>query len=145
MSSCEVQNEVGGRPFESFWVNIKGENSHEDVIINYTPPTQEKALIFKWLNEVSKSVSKSFMRYFNCHGIFVHHRTGQIFNLRFMCEKYHEHQKELHCNFIDIKKNCFDRVQQKALWLTIKKHNVSPTSISLIEESYNTSSIVVAA
>ena len=45
--------------------------------------------------------------------------TGQIFNLRILCEKYLQHQQDLYHVFIDFKK-AFDRVWHAALWV-IKK------------------------
>ena len=46
--------------------------------------------------------------------------TEQIFNLRILCEKYLQHQKDLYHVFIDFKK-AFDRVWYAALWATMKK------------------------
>ena len=46
--------------------------------------------------------------------------TEQIFNLRILCEKYLQHQQDLHHIFIDFKK-AFDRVWHAALWATMKK------------------------
>ena len=60
----------------------------------------------------------------------------QIFNLRSIIEKYHEHQLELHHVFIDFKK-AFDRVWHQALWATMNKFNIDKTLIALIEELYN--------
>ena len=39
----------------------------------------------------------------------------QIFNLRILCEKYLQHQQDLHHVFIDFKK-AFDRVWHAAVW-----------------------------
>ena len=41
-------------------------------------------------------------------------------NLQILCEKYLQHQQDLHDVFIDFKK-AFDRVWHAALWATIKK------------------------
>ena len=41
--------------------------------------------------------------------------TEQIFNLRILCEKYLQHQKDLYHVFTDFKK-AFDRVWHAALW-----------------------------
>ena len=60
----------------------------------------------------------------------------QIFNLRSIIEKYHEHKLELHHVFIDFKK-AFDRVWHQALWVTMNKFNIDKTLIALIEELYN--------
>ena len=45
--------------------------------------------------------------------------TEKIFNLRILCEKYHQHQQYLYHVFIDFKK-AFDRVLHAALWATTK-------------------------
>ena len=50
--------------------------------------------------------------------------TEQIFNLRILCEKYSQHQQDLYHVFTDFKK-AFDRVRHAALWVTIKKYNIS--------------------
>ncbi|KAK3849655.1 hypothetical protein Pcinc_043594 [Petrolisthes cinctipes] len=47
----------------------------------------------------------------------------QIFNLRLLCEKHLQHQRELYHVFIDFKK-AFDRVWHDALWATMKKFNM---------------------
>ena len=44
--------------------------------------------------------------------------TEQIFSLRILCEKYLQHQQDLHQVFIDFKKT-FDRVRHAALWTTM--------------------------
>ena len=53
--------------------------------------------------------------------------TEQIFNLRILCQKYLQHQKDLYHVFIDFK-NAFDRVWHAALWATTKKSNISTKS-----------------
>ena len=53
--------------------------------------------------------------------------TEQIFNVRILCEKFRDHCRELHHDFVDFKK-VFDRVWHKALWCTMKKHNIHQTS-----------------
>ena len=50
--------------------------------------------------------------------------TEQIFNLRILCEKYLQHPQDLCHVFIDFKK-AFDMVQNKALWATMKKYDIS--------------------
>ena len=52
--------------------------------------------------------------------------TGQIFNLRILCEKYLQRQQDPYHVFIDFKK-AFDRVWPAALWATTKKYNISLT------------------
>ena len=54
----------------------------------------------------------------------------QIFNLRILCEKQFEHQRDLYHVFIDFKR-AFERVWHAALWATTKKYNIS-TSLILI-------------
>ena len=46
--------------------------------------------------------------------------TEQIFNLRILCKKYLQHQRDLYHVFIDFKK-AFDRVWHAALLATMKK------------------------
>ena len=58
--------------------------------------------------------------------------TGHIFNLRIPCEKYLQHQQDLHNVFIDFKK-AFDRVWHAALWATMKKYNISTNLIQVIK------------
>ena len=62
--------------------------------------------------------------------------TGQIFNLRILCEKYLQHQQDLYHVFIDFKK-AFDRVWHAALWATMKKYNISTNLIQVIKNLYN--------
>ena len=74
-------------------------------------------------------------------------RTGrstieQITNVRILGEKYRNHQKELHHNFIDFKK-AFDRVWRKALWEIMKKHNMGTELVKVIETLYENSSNAV--
>ena len=57
--------------------------------------------------------------------------TEQIFNLRILCEKHLQHQRDLYHVFIDFKK-AFDRVWHAALWATMKKYNISTIIIILI-------------
>ena len=60
--------------------------------------------------------------------------TGQIFNLRILCEKYLQHQHQ-HV-YVDFK-NTFHRVWHAALWATTRKYNISAT----LFESSNTSTM----
>ena len=62
----------------------------------------------------------------------------QIFNLRVLCEKMSEHQKEIHYNFIDFKK-AFDRVWQEALWKIMRKYDINKDLIAVIEALHNDS------
>ena len=62
--------------------------------------------------------------------------TEQIFNLRILCEKYQQHQKDLYHVFIDFKK-AFDRVWHEALWATMKLYNINANLIQIIESLYN--------
>ena len=61
--------------------------------------------------------------------------TEQIFNLRILCEKYLQHQQDLHHVFIDFKK-AFDRVWHSALWATMSKYS-STNLIQVIKNLYN--------
>ena len=54
--------------------------------------------------------------------------TEQIFNLRILCEKYLQHQQNLHHVFIDFKK-AYDRVWHEALWATMRKYNINVSII----------------
>ena len=69
--------------------------------------------------------------------------TEQIFNLRILCEKYLQHQKDLYHVFIDFKK-AFDRDWHAALWATMKKCNISTNLVQVIKKLYNkaTSAVV---
>ena len=62
--------------------------------------------------------------------------TEQIFNLRILCEKYLQHQQNLHQVFIDFKK-AFDRVWHAALWATMRKYNISANLVRTIEQLYD--------
>ena len=62
--------------------------------------------------------------------------TEQIFNLRFLCEKYLQHQQDLYHVFIDFKK-AFGRVWHAALQATMKKYNISTNLIQVIKNLYN--------
>uniref|UniRef100_H3A4I6 Reverse transcriptase domain-containing protein n=1 Tax=Latimeria chalumnae TaxID=7897 RepID=H3A4I6_LATCH len=66
----------------------------------------------------------------------------QIFNLRILVEKHLEHQKPVFHNFIDFKK-AFDRVWQKALWVTMWKYNFGTKLINIIEALYENSKSAV--
>ena len=62
--------------------------------------------------------------------------TEQIFNLRILCEKYLQHQKNLYHVFIDFKK-AFNRVWHAALWATMGKYNISANLVRTIEQLYD--------
>ena len=62
--------------------------------------------------------------------------TEQIFNLRILCEKYLQHQHDLYHEFIDFKE-AFDRVWYAALWVTMKKYNISTKLIRVIKNLYD--------
>ena len=59
----------------------------------------------------------------------------QIFNLRILCEKHLQHQRNIYHVFIDFKK-AFDRVWHEALWTTMKKFNISGKLIDTIQSLY---------
>ena len=68
-------------------------------------------------------------------------RTGrstseQIFNLRVLCEKSLQHQQDLYHVFMDFK-TAFDREGHSALWATMRKYNICPNLIRLIEQNYD--------
>ena len=62
--------------------------------------------------------------------------TEQIFNLRIICDKYLQHQQNLHHFFIDFKK-AFDRIWHEALWATMRKYNINASIIRAIENLYD--------
>ena len=64
--------------------------------------------------------------------------TEQIFNLRFLCEKYLQHQQDLYQYqyVIDLKK-AFDRVWHAALLATMKKYNISTNLVRVIKNLYD--------
>ena len=66
----------------------------------------------------------------------------QIFNLRIICEKYRELNKELHHNFIDFKK-AFDRVWHEGMWAVLEKHNISKSITDIIRALYDRSESTV--
>ena len=59
----------------------------------------------------------------------------QIFNLRILCEKHLQHQRNIYNVFIDFKR-AFDRVWHEALWATMKKFNISGKLIETIQSLY---------
>ena len=62
--------------------------------------------------------------------------TEQIFNLRILCDKYLQHQQDIYHVFVDFKK-AFDGVWHAALWVTMKKHNISNNLIRVIRNLYD--------
>ena len=62
--------------------------------------------------------------------------TEQIFNLRILCEKYLQHQKDLYHVFIVFKK-AFDRVWHAALWTTMRQYNINANLIRMIKNLYD--------
>ena len=58
--------------------------------------------------------------------------TEQIFNLKFLCEKYLQHQQDLYHVFTDFRK-AFDRVRHATLWATVKKYNMSANLFRVIK------------
>ena len=61
--------------------------------------------------------------------------TEQIFNLRILCEKYLQHQRDLYYVLVDFKK-AFDRVWHAALRATMK-YNISTNLIRVIKNLYD--------
>ena len=62
--------------------------------------------------------------------------TEQIFNLRILCERYHQHQQDLYHVFIDFKK-AFDRVWHSALWATMNLYNINSNLLNVIQNLYD--------
>ena len=62
--------------------------------------------------------------------------TEEIFNLRILCEKYFQHQRDLYHVFINFKK-ASDRVWHVALGATTKKYNISANLIRIIKNLYD--------
>ena len=62
--------------------------------------------------------------------------TGQIFNLRLLCEKYLQHQQNLYHVFIDFKK-AFDRVRHAVLWATMRMYSISANLIRTTVQLYD--------
>ncbi|KAK2178204.1 hypothetical protein NP493_554g00025 [Ridgeia piscesae] len=61
--------------------------------------------------------------------------TGQISNLRRLCEKYLQHQQDLCHVFVDFKK-AFDRVWHATLWATTRQYNINANLIRMIQNLY---------
>ena len=62
--------------------------------------------------------------------------TGQIFNLRMICEKYLQHQQNLYHVFVEFKK-MFDRVWHAALCATSRLFNSNDNLIRSLQCLYN--------
>ena len=62
--------------------------------------------------------------------------TEQFFNLRILCEKYLQHQKDLYHVFVNFK-TAFNRVWHAALWATMKNYNISTNHIRVIKNLYD--------
>ena len=60
----------------------------------------------------------------------------QIFNVGILSEKYRDHGHSIYHNFIHFKK-AFDRVWHQALWLTMRKHNIEPNIVKMVESLYD--------
>ena len=61
--------------------------------------------------------------------------TEQIFNLRILCEKYLQYQKDLYHVFTDFKK-AYDRFWHAAL-LATKRYNISANFIRVMKKLYD--------
>ena len=70
--------------------------------------------------------------------------TEQIFNLRVLCEKYQQHQRDIYHIFIDFKK-AFDRVWHAALWATMRRYNITADIIRVVQSLYEkaTSAVLI--
>ena len=64
------------------------------------------------------------------------HSGTKIFNLRLLCEGYHQYQQDLYHVFIDFKET-FDRVGQAALLVTMNLYNINANLIRLIQHLYD--------
>ena len=62
--------------------------------------------------------------------------TGQMFNLRILCEKYQQHQQDLYRVFKNFKK-ASDRVWREALWAHMRKYNSNANIIRVIQSLYD--------
>ena len=62
--------------------------------------------------------------------------TAQILNLRILCDKYFQHQEDLYHIFINFKE-AFYRVWHAALWVTMRKYNISTNLIQVIKNLHN--------
>ena len=60
----------------------------------------------------------------------------QIFNVHILCETYRDHGHSIYHNFIDFKK-AFHRVWHQALWITMRKHNIDPNILKIVESFYH--------
>ena len=68
--------------------------------------------------------------------------TEQIFNLRILCERYLQHQKDLYPFIVDFLK-VFDRVWHAALWATMNHYNINTYTIRVIRNLYNQTSSAI--
>lgn len=80
-----------------------------------------------------------------CNALFAEEQAGfragwstteQIFNLRIICERYLQHQQHLYHVFVDFKK-AFDQEWHAALWATMRKYNISPDIVRVIQHLYD--------
>ena len=58
---------------------------------------------------------------------------NRFFNLRILCEKYLQHQRNLYHVFTDLKK-AIDRVCQAALWAVMRKYNINANLVCTFEQ-----------
>ena len=65
--------------------------------------------------------------------------TEQIFNLRILCERYFQHQRDLYHVFVGFKK-AFDRVWHAAHWGTMNHYNINAYTIRVMRNLYNQTS-----
>ena len=61
--------------------------------------------------------------------------TEQILNLRVLCEKYQQHQRDIYHIFIYFK-NAFDRAWHAALWATMRRYNITADIIRVVQSLY---------
>jgi len=66
----------------------------------------------------------------------------QILNLRILCEKFSEDNREIHHAVIDFKK-AFDRVWRQEFWATMNEFRIDKDSIDCIEALYKQSKFLI--
>ena len=88
-------------------------------------------IILNRLKPLAENIIAEEQAGFRCGRSTIEH----IFNLRSLCEKHLQHQRNIYHVFIDFKK-AFDRVWHEALWATMKKFNISGKLIETIQSLY---------
>ena len=68
--------------------------------------------------------------------------TDAMFALRMLMEKYREGQRELHYEFVNLKK-AYDRVSKEELWYCMRKSGIVVKYVQLVQDIYEGSQTVV--